>query len=116
MQEIRTRNLPNTDWFDAVFPINIVHDYMYQLTKFHDQIMIQKMNSKLYLTQLPKLMKWFEILKAEYLTNETYMTVQWNGKILKLCLKDYIFTIYHFLAEVIFNSRHPSIAFYIWFV
>ena len=73
MRQIRTRNLPNTDWFDAVFPINIVHDYMYQLTKFHDQIMIQKMNSKLYLTQLSKLMKWFEILKAEYLTNETWL-------------------------------------------
>ena len=45
-------------------------------------------------------MKWFNMQKNEDLMNRTWLFYKTN---LKLCLKDYIFQGYYFLAEVTFD-------------
>ena len=95
------------------YPLHIAHGYIYGFAKFHNQMIY---NSKvifknlfslcvlklIMLSHLSKLMKWLNRLKL--ISEGWNMTFTWNKKILKLCLKDYIFRSYQFLVEVTFKT------------
>ena len=95
-----------------IFPKNIVHDYIDNLTTFHDEMILESKDifqNVLYLcANIHHDVTTFEVDKMVWnIENWTYhewtMTFPWNERILKLCLKNHIFRSYQFLAELTFK-------------
>ena len=76
--------------------VSCPHDL--QFRRFTQKFTLPRMS--LFMTsQLLRLMDWFKVKKIEYLKIGICF-FPWNEKILKLCLRDYIFRSCYFLAEV----------------